>query len=102
VPKVGTHGIRHRSATDIANSGVPLKVGMALTAHKTVAMLMRYVHTEDNPVRQAAELVATPGARPSRRRGSASPRRPGHERPDAQSSKRCRPCLPATPASTTA
>ncbi|AUA74290.1 integrase [Pseudomonas aeruginosa] len=55
---VGTHGIRHRSATDIANSGIPVKVGMALTAHKTVAMFMRYVHTEDDPVRQAAELVA--------------------------------------------
>jgi integrase len=55
---VGTHGIRHRSATDIANSGIPVKVGMALTAHKTVAMFMRYVHTEDNPVREAAELVA--------------------------------------------
>ncbi|MFX5464810.1 integrase, partial [Acinetobacter baumannii] len=24
VPHVGTHGIRHRSATDIANSGVPI------------------------------------------------------------------------------
>lgn len=48
---VGTHGIRHRSATDIANSGIPVKVGMALTAHKTVAMFMRYVHTEDDPVR---------------------------------------------------
>src|SRR5690606_36217583 len=35
LPHVGTHGIRHRSATDIANSGVPVKVGMALTAHKT-------------------------------------------------------------------
>jgi len=58
VPHVGTHGIRHRSATDIANSGVPIKVGMALTAHKTVTMFMRYVHTEDNPVREAAELVA--------------------------------------------
>jgi integrase len=55
---VGTHGIRHRSATDIANSGIPVKVGMALTAHKTVVMFMRYVHTEDGPVRQAAELVA--------------------------------------------
>ena len=55
---VGTHGIRHRSATDIANSGIPVKVGMALTAHKTVAMFMRYVHSEDDPVRQAAELVA--------------------------------------------
>ena len=31
---------------------------MALTAHKTVAMFMRYVHTEDAPVREAAELVA--------------------------------------------
>ena len=55
---VGTHGIRHRSATDIANSGIPVKVGMALTAHKTVVMFMRYVHTEDDPVRRAAELVA--------------------------------------------
>lgn len=59
VPKVGTHGIRHRSATDIANSGIPVKVGMALTAHKTVAMFMRYVHTEDDPVRKAAELVTS-------------------------------------------
>ncbi len=58
VSHVGTHGIRHRSATDIANSGIPVKVGMALTAHKTVAMFMRYVHTEDRPVREAAELVA--------------------------------------------
>lgn len=58
VSHVGTHGIRHRSATDIANSGIPVKVGMMLTAHKTVAMFMRYVHTEDGPVRQAAELVA--------------------------------------------
>src|SRR3546814_1356563 len=58
VTHVGTDGIRHRSATDIANSGIPVKVGMVLTAHKTVAMFMRYVHTEDDPVRQAAELVA--------------------------------------------
>ena len=36
----------------------PVKVGMALTAHKTVVMFMRYVHTEDKPVREAAELVA--------------------------------------------
>ncbi len=58
VPHVGTHGIRHRAATDIANSGVPVKVGMALTAHKTVSMFMRYVHTEDDPVRAAVEKVA--------------------------------------------
>lgn len=57
VPHIGTHGIRHRSATDIANSGVPVKIAMALTAHKTVTMFMRYVHIEDDPVRAAAEAV---------------------------------------------
>lgn len=70
VPHVGTHGIRHRSTTDIANSGIPVKVGMALTAHKTVAMFMRYVHTEDDPVRKAAELVA------NRRQSITGGRRP--------------------------
>ncbi|GJD97667.1 tyrosine-type recombinase/integrase [Methylobacterium iners] len=59
VPHVGSHGIRHRATTEIANSGVPIKVGMQLTAHKTVTMFMRYVHTEDEPVRAAAELVAS-------------------------------------------
>lgn len=58
IPHVGTHGIRHRAATDIANSGVPVKVGMTLTAHKTVTMFMRYVHTEDDPVRAAADAVS--------------------------------------------
>lgn len=58
VPHVGTHGIRHRAATEIANSGVPIKVGMQLTAHKTVAQFMQYVHTEDDAVRAAAEKVA--------------------------------------------
>lgn len=58
VPHVGTHGIRHRAVTDIANSGVPVKVGMTLTAHKTVTMFMRYVHTEDDPVRAAADIVS--------------------------------------------
>ena len=63
VPHCGSHAIRHRSATDIANSGVPVKVGMALTAHKTVTMFMRYVHAEDDPIRAAAEAVT------ARRRG---------------------------------
>ena len=59
VPHVGTHGIRHRATTEIANSGFPVKVGMQLTAHKTVTQFMRYVHTEDDPVRAAAETVAS-------------------------------------------
>ena len=32
---------------------------MALTAHKTVTMFMRYAHTDDDPVRAAGELVAS-------------------------------------------
>ena len=59
IPHVGTHGIRHRATTEIANSGVPVKVGMQLTAHKTVTQFMRYVHAEDDPVRAAAETVAS-------------------------------------------
>lgn len=55
---VGTHGVRHRTATDIANSGIPLKVGIALTAHKTVTSFMRYIHVEDDQVRDAADVVA--------------------------------------------
>jgi len=59
VPHVGTHGIRHRATTEIANCGVPVKVGMQLTGHKTVTQFMRYVHTEDDSVRAAAETVAS-------------------------------------------
>ncbi len=58
VPHIGTHGIRHRAATDIANSAIPINAGMKLTAHKTVAMFMRYVDTEDEFVRAAAETLA--------------------------------------------
>ncbi|VVE16354.1 integrase [Pandoraea soli] len=32
VSHVGSHGIRHRAPTDIANSGLPTKVGMELAA----------------------------------------------------------------------
>ncbi len=43
-----TLGIRHRATTEVANSDVPVKASMQLTAHKTVTQSMRYVHTEDN------------------------------------------------------
>jgi integrase len=58
VPHVGTHGSRHQAASDISNSGVPAKVGMNLIGPNTVTMFMHYVHTEDKPVRDAAEPVA--------------------------------------------
>jgi integrase len=42
IPHIGTHGIRHRTATDIANSGIPINVGIKLTAHKTITMFSEY------------------------------------------------------------
>jgi len=51
---------------------------MKLMGHKAVAMLMYYVHAEEEPVREAAELVARAGANPSRLRGTARCKRLRH------------------------
>lgn len=40
VPHVGTYRVWHRAATDIANSGGPVKAGVALTANKTATLFM--------------------------------------------------------------
>jgi hypothetical protein len=42
-------------------TAVPLKIGMVLTAHKTVTMFMRYIHTENNRVRAAADADSRGG-----------------------------------------
>lgn len=55
---VGTHGIRHRAATDIANSGIPIKVGMALTGHRKLDVFMAYVHVEEPQIFEAVDRVA--------------------------------------------
>lgn len=57
VSHVGTHAVRQRAATDIANSGVPIKVGMALTGHRDLQVFMKYVHIVDNQVHDAINLV---------------------------------------------
>jgi integrase-like protein len=92
IPHVGTHGVRQRATTEIANSGVPVKVGMQLTAHKTVTQFMRYVHTEDDLVRAAADAVANRRTVRKVQRSTTSPR-------PAQSStapdcpyRKCHPC----------
>jgi integrase len=58
VAPCGLHAIRHRAATEIANSGLPLQVGMKLTGHRTVTTYSRYLHTERKQVKEAAEMVA--------------------------------------------
>jgi integrase len=59
----GLHAIRHRAATEIANSGLPIQVGMRLTGHKTAATYLRYLHADREQTLAAAELV-------SKRRGN--------------------------------
>ncbi len=93
VPHIGTHGIRHRATTEIANSGIPVKVGMALTAHKTVTMFMRYVHTEDDPIRAAAEAVA------QRRSALVADRRPAVQEPVAHEASMKRSSIAPNPTS---
>jgi integrase len=58
VSRCGLHAIRHRAATDIANSGLPIQVGMRLTGHKTATTYLRYLHDEREQTLAAAELVA--------------------------------------------
>jgi integrase len=58
VTPCGLHGIRHRAATEIANSGVPIQVGMKLIGHKTAATYLRYLHTDREQTLQAAEHVS--------------------------------------------
>lgn len=58
VPHCGLHAIRHRAATDIANSGVPIHVGMALTGHRAFETFRRYLHTERKQTLDAAEHVS--------------------------------------------
>lgn len=58
VARCGLHAIRHRAATDIANSGAPLQVGMRLTGHKTASTFLRYLHAEREQTLAAAEAVS--------------------------------------------
>jgi hypothetical protein len=55
---------------------------MQLTAHKTVTQFMRYVHTEDDPVRAAAEAVSS--RRLAVLSGQRANKQPGHEVAAAQ------------------
>lgn len=57
--RVRIHSIRHPSVTDVANPGIPVKVGTTLAVHKTVVIVMYYVHTEDKQVREAAEFATS-------------------------------------------
>lgn len=57
VEHCGTHHVRHRAATDIANAVDNVRTGMQMTGHKTVQMFMRYVHPEEDRIRKAQAKI---------------------------------------------
>ena len=57
VAHCGTHHVRHRAATDIANAVDNVRTGMQMTGHKTVQMFMRYVHPEEDRIRAAQAKI---------------------------------------------
>ncbi|MEM9619176.1 MAG: integrase family protein [Pseudomonadota bacterium] len=57
VEHCGTHHVRHRAATDIANAVDNVRTGMQMTGHKTVQMFMRYVHPEEARIREAQAQI---------------------------------------------
>lgn len=58
VAHCGTHHVRHRAATDIANAVDNVRTGMQMTGHKTVQMFMRYVHPEEERIRAAQTEIS--------------------------------------------
>ncbi|MEM0985127.1 MAG: site-specific integrase [Pseudomonadota bacterium] len=58
VEHCGTHHVRHRAATDIANAVDNVRTGMQMTGHKTVQMFMRYIHPEEDRIRAAQAKIA--------------------------------------------
>ena len=57
VAHCGTHHVRHRAATDIANAVDNVRTGIQMTGHKTVQMYLRYVHPEEERIRAAQAKI---------------------------------------------
>jgi integrase len=53
------HDLRHSFATALGSAGEPLPIIGALLGHTQAATSLRYVHMFDDPLRAAAERVAT-------------------------------------------
>jgi integrase len=54
----GTHAVRHRAATEIANTVANPKDGMAMTGHRSIAMYLRYVHPDEKRIKKSADKVS--------------------------------------------
>jgi integrase len=55
--KITPHVMRHTAATNLVSSGAPLPAVQRVTGHKTLVMLMRYVHLADRNVDDAISAL---------------------------------------------
>lgn len=55
---VSLHTLRHRIVTDLANEAPNVRVGMAVSGHKSVAAFMGYVHAERARAGAVADAVS--------------------------------------------
>lgn len=51
------HDLKHTSLTNLSNAGVPIHELQAMSGHKTLAMLSRYIHPDENKLRENLEKV---------------------------------------------
>jgi integrase len=51
------HGLRHDTSHKMSRKGVPLKVRMELTNHKSIQSMLRYEHPDDQDLREGANVI---------------------------------------------
>ncbi len=54
---IGFHGIRHTVATRLIKAGVPINVAQAVLAHSDIRTTMKYVHLQDNSIKEAISVL---------------------------------------------
>lgn len=57
--KVTPHVMRHTGITKLVEAGVDLPTIQRISGHKTLAMVMRYVHLSDEHIDRSIEFMGT-------------------------------------------
>ena len=75
-PKIATpHTLRHTAITDMAETGAAVQTVQDFSGHRTVDMVMRYIHARETHVNEALdkfENLRTETERPSKKKRSRS------------------------------
>ncbi len=63
--RIGVHGLRHSSVTDMLESGVPVHIVQQHHGHKdSTTTLRHYAHAREGALREAAERMSDRRRRP--------------------------------------